>query len=130
MTKPGVSIKGLRRLYRILVHLAWCDGACSPREKEYLQSFKKQADLSDEEAQVLHEEAKQGVSLVLGKREAERELLVRCMLDLTLVDGVLSGPEQERLSGLGEVLGLSQHDLAVKIQERVRKSGRQLRPEE
>ena len=126
----GVTTNGVRRIYRILCHLAWCDGDVASAERSYLDRLREQFGIGDTEALELEAAGKLGEGLTMGKREDERALLIDCMIDVTMADGVLAAPEQKKLIKIGTKLGLSERTLAERILQRARAGGKRLQASE
>lgn len=124
--KDGVSSNGLRRVYRALCNLAWCDGQFDPREKEYLDAFRENYGIDAAEAAGLEQDGRDGNNLAISKRVAEQDLLLRCMIDVAAADKVVTAEEQDRLIAFGRTLGLSDAELAREIRERLTTQGKQL----
>lgn len=124
-----VSHNGRRRVYRVLAHLAWCDGEMHPSERALLDAFRDVYGLRPDEAAALEDEGRQGGGLSVSKRGAERRLLIDSLIDMATADGVLAGAEQERLLRFGRTLGLDEGEIAARVVERVDLQGKTLRPE-
>ena len=123
----GVSHNGVRRIYRVLCHLAHCDGEVASQERGYLDDFRRRFQIVDAEGTVLEAEGAAGQSLGVGRRPEERQLMIDTMIDVTMIDGVLSTEEQERLAKFAVTFGLDKETLAKKIVARIQGSGRKLR---
>lgn len=122
----GVSHNGLRRIYRVLCHLAWCDGDVAPTEREFLETFRAEYKIRDDEAATLEEEGKESKGLGVGKRAEERALMLDVMIDITMIDGLLATEEQERLAKFAVTFGLTPEELAARIVERAREKGKRM----
>jgi uncharacterized tellurite resistance protein B-like protein len=125
--KP-VSHNGKRRIYRILAHLAWCDGEVHAHERALLDSYRDLHEIRPDEAASLEEEGKRGGELGVSKRPSERTMLIDAMVDMAMADGVLVAAEQERLVKFGKTLGLTQQEIAKRVVERVGLRGKKLSP--
>jgi hypothetical protein len=116
-TRALVSPKGLRRVFRILCWLAWCDSELVLPEVELLETLREEYGLSQADASQLMEEAKRGESLRVGRRAAERELLLTDLVGVAAADGVLDPAQQRGLELLAPQLGYRYADLVRQIQE-------------
>jgi len=125
----GVSSNGLRRVYRALCNLAWCDGQFDPREKQYLDEFRAQHGISPAEGAALEQDGREGNNLAISKRPAEQELLLAAMIDVAAADKVVTAEEQERLIAFGRTLGMTDADLAREIRDRLVRQGKTLQKE-
>ncbi len=126
MTEEPLSHNGVRRVYRALCNLAWCDGEFDPREQDYLQGYRERFEIGPEEARALEEEGRQGLHLGVSKRPAEQALLATGMIEVTMADGVLTTEEQAKLVAFGKTLGLSQEMIARRIREWAEQQGKRL----
>lgn len=124
----GVTHNGLRRIYRVLCHLAWCDSDLAETERGFLNRFRERYGISLDEAEALEADGKAGKKLGVGKREEERALMLETMIDITMIDGMLAAQEQERLAKFASTFDLSREELAQRIVERASSSGRHIRP--
>lgn len=124
----GVSHNGVRRIYRVLCNLAWCDGEVADLERTLLEETRSRFKIEPYEAASLEAEGKEGNNLGVGRRDAERELMIDTMIDMVMVDGVLATEEQERLIKFGVTFGLDQAALAKRIVARA--GARRLRAKE
>lgn len=111
----GVSHNGVRRIYRVLCNLAWCDGEVADLERALLEETRNRFRIEPYEAASLEAEGKEGNNLGVGRRDAERELMIDTMIDMVMVDGQLVAEEQERLIKFGVTFGLDQTALAKRI---------------
>jgi len=125
----GVSFNGVRRVFKVLCHLAWCDGSVADIERDYLEGWVRQVGIGPEEARSLEDEGKRANKLGVGPRKAERTLLIDSMIDLAMADGILVAEEQERLVRFGLTIGLDESLLAQRIHQRVTASGKHLKPD-
>ena len=125
----GVSFNGVRRVFKVLCHLAWCDGSVVDSERVYLEGWFGRMGIGPEEARALESEGKRVSKLGVGPRKSERKLLIDSMIDLAMADGILAAEEQERLVRFGKTVGLSEAMLAQRIHQRVIDSGKQLKPD-
>ncbi|RMG12105.1 MAG: hypothetical protein D6731_14540 [Planctomycetota bacterium] len=124
-----VSHNGKRRVYRVLAHLAWCDGELHASERALLDAFREVYGIRPDEAAALEAEGRQGGGLSVSKRGAERRLLIDSLIDMATADGVLASAEQERLLRFGRTIGLDEREIAARVVERVGLQGKTLRPE-
>lgn len=115
-----VSLNGLRRVYRVLCRLAWCDGQVDPRERIVLETFCRRHRIARSEAEALEAEAAESERLRVGRKSAERELLIETMLEVVAADGVLDPAEQARLQRIARAVELPEAQLAARIAERMR----------
>ena len=110
-----VSPNGLRRIYRVLVHLASGSGRIGEDERRLLDGFCEDHAIAPKEARSLEREATEPGRISVGKRPAERELLIERALELIAADGVLDEDERRTLRKLAEVID---HDFA-ELEQRV-----------
>ena len=75
---------------------------------------------------MLEAEARVGDGLGVGQNPLEQRLMLEVMIDITMSDGVLNSEEQARLAKFAVTFGLSREELAAKIVERIRSTGRKL----
>lgn len=102
----GVTPKGLRRVYRVLSWFAQGDAFVDPREARLLAEVQREFGISEEEAIHLGHEASGAGQIRLGRRAAERDLLVRRLVQMVAVDGIFDPAEQHRLSLLAPRIGI------------------------
>ena len=125
-----ITPNGARRIYRVLCRLAWCDGELHPRERGVLDAFRQRYRIDFGEASQLEAEGQRGENLRIGKRPAERSLLLDSMIDVAAADGQLVAAEQKRLLDLATATGVGTEELVRRIQQRLSASGRRLQPGE
>jgi uncharacterized tellurite resistance protein B-like protein len=113
-----ISANGARRIYRILCHIAACDGHVDATEREILDDFVQRFDVSAEDAKRLEDEGRSGKGFSIGKSLIERELLFELMVDVAAADGVLHKSEEKRLVIFANSVGISRERLRGRIQER------------
>ena len=113
-----LSANGIRRIYRLMAHMACCDGEYDPREQKVLEEFLESFPIPAAEAEQLMLEGQRGENLSVGKNPVERELLFRLLLDVAAADGVLDKAEKKRLASLGKKIGISTEDLRHRLLER------------
>jgi uncharacterized tellurite resistance protein B-like protein len=123
----GVSHNGVRRIYRVLCHIAWCDGRVADQERSFLQLVAARFQIPEPEAAALEVEGGKGEKLGVGRRAEERALMVESMIDIAMADGVLATEEQERLAKFAITFGLSSETLAARIVSRLGEQGRKLK---
>jgi tellurite resistance protein TerB len=111
--RRAVSANGVRRVYRILCNLAWCDGEVDPRELDYLATFRAKHGISEAEAEELRAEGERQGALKLSKNADEQALLAESMLGLAAADGVVAPAERKKLDQLAKVVGLELSQLAA-----------------
>jgi len=102
----GVTPNGLRRVYRVLSWFAQGDHYLDPAETRLLLEVQRQFQISDEEAVLLAHQASGAGQIRLGRRAAERDLLVRRLVEIVTVDGIFDPSEQRRLVSLAPRIGL------------------------
>lgn len=102
----GVTPNGLRRVYRVLAWFAQGDDYLDPAEARLLRDVQTQFGISDGEASTLAQEAAGSGGIRLGRRAAERDLLVRHLVEVVVVDGIFDPSEQHRLEALAPRIGL------------------------
>lgn len=113
-----VSPNGLRRIYRLLANMAGCDGEVDRMERALLNGVAERFGLTAAEAAALEEEGFGGRGLKVGKRPAERELLVAQLIEMALADGVLDAAEAKRLEAFARKIGLPLEELKRRLNER------------
>ncbi len=128
MSDKPVSHNGKRRIYRILCHLAWCDGDMHATERQLLDAFVAHHGIRPDEAASLELEGKEARELGVSKRQSERVLMVDALIDLAAADGQLVAAEQKRLLKFGKTVGLSEQEVAARVVARVQGSGKDLSP--
>ena len=119
----GVSEKGIRRVYRNLCHMAWCDGDVAPAERRVLESLQERFGLRTDEAVSLELQGRASEALGIGKGAPELALFVSGMLDMAIADGVLATDEQARLIKMAKALKISEKTLLDRFREKVRARG-------
>ncbi|MGE0713558.1 MAG: TerB family tellurite resistance protein [Planctomycetota bacterium] len=112
-----VSFNGRRRAFRALAWVAWCDGELAAAEGEVLEAARRELDLGVAEARELLAEGRAAERLPLGRRAAEREVLLRWLIRVVAADGVLDPNERRRLEALAPLLGCRPQDLLRAVQE-------------
>jgi hypothetical protein len=117
-----VSPGGLRRVYRMLCHVAYCDDELDPRERAVLDAYRVRFGLGHTEAGLLEDEGRSGMSR-LGRDPLEQRLLLEAMVEVAASDGRLEPREERRLLKVAGAVGLSQAELVALI----RRSFRRLR---
>lgn len=115
-----VSLNGLRRVYRVLCRLAHCDGEVHPRERMVLEVFARRFKIGRNEASLLEAEANESERLRVGRKPAERELLVQQMMHLVMADRVLHPEEEKRLFRLARAVELPDDAMRRLIDQRLR----------
>ncbi|MCA8924129.1 MAG: TerB family tellurite resistance protein [Planctomycetes bacterium] len=113
-----LSANGVRRIYRLMAHMAACDGEYDPREQKVLAAFRETFPLSDDEARALELEGQRGEKLSVGKNPVERELLFELLLDVAAADGVLDRAEKKRLVAFAKRAGVSPAELQRRLEQR------------
>lgn len=110
-----VTPAGRRRIYRILCHLARCDGAVDPREREALEAQRQQLLLDRAEADELEAEAVRGDKLDLSKNPAEQRLLLEAMIAVVAADGCLDHEEQRRVLEISQLAGIPRQAVSERL---------------
>jgi uncharacterized tellurite resistance protein B-like protein len=113
-----VSANGLRRIYRLLAHLAACDGTVDAAERALLNGVAERFRLEAEEVQALESEGFAGKGLKVGRNPVERELLMMQLIEMALADGVLDPAEKRRLKAFADKVGLPREELRRRLDER------------
>jgi uncharacterized tellurite resistance protein B-like protein len=129
MSEQEVTYNGKRRIYRVLCHLAWCDGELHPSERDYLAAYAKANALRPDETASLEKEGRSGQGLGVSKRPAEREALIDHLIRIAMADGQLVAEEQERLVKFGGTIGLNEQEIAARVVHVASGSGRTLSPD-
>ncbi|MCO5168424.1 MAG: hypothetical protein M9894_18955 [Planctomycetes bacterium] len=112
-----VSASGLRRVYRILCHIAHCDQVLHPSERELLERYRARFGIPAPEAAALEEEGKRK-QIRLGRDAHEQRMLMWAMIDVAAVDGRLERSEHKRLMKVAGAIGLPQAELVALIRRR------------
>lgn len=110
-----VTPAGRRRVYRILCHLAHCDGEVDPREREALEAKRQELLLERAEADALEAEGKAGARLDLSKNPAEQKLLLDAMLEVVAADGCLGHAEQRRVMEIAQLAGIPREVVSERL---------------
>ncbi|MCO5170734.1 MAG: TerB family tellurite resistance protein [Planctomycetes bacterium] len=110
-----VTPAGRRRIYRILCHLAHCDGEVDPREREALEAQRQQLLLDQAEAAALEAEGARGEKLDLSKNPAEQRLLLDAMLEVVAADGCLDHNEQRRVMEIAQLAGIPRQAVSERL---------------
>ncbi|MBX3467134.1 MAG: TerB family tellurite resistance protein [Planctomycetes bacterium] len=112
-----VSASGLRRVYRILCHVAHCDQVLHPSERDLLEQYRTRFGIPPAEAAALEEEGKHK-QIRLGRHEHEQRMLMWAMIDVAAADGRLERSEHKRLMKVAGAIGLPQAELVALIRRR------------
>lgn len=112
-----VSASGLRRVYRLLCHVAHCDHELHPKERSLLERYRARFGIGETEASLLEEEGKRK-EIRLGKHSTEQHLLLCAMIDVAAADGRLEPREHKRLVKVAGAMGLPQAELVAMIRRR------------
>jgi uncharacterized tellurite resistance protein B-like protein len=110
-----VTPAGRRRVYRILCHLAHCDGAVDPKEREALEAQREQLLLDREEAEALEAEGQRAEKLDLSKNPAEQRLLLDAMIEVVAADGSLQHEEQRRIMEIAQLAGIPKQNVTERL---------------
>jgi hypothetical protein len=113
-----VSGSGVRRIYRLLCLVAYCDHELHPAERVLLEAYRRRFGIPPEEAAVLEEEGRGGRDVRLGRDPVEQRLLLEAMIDVAAADGRLEPKEQKRLVKLAGAMGLGQPELLALVKAR------------
>lgn len=114
-----VTPAGRRRIYRILCHLAHCDGAVDPRERECLEGKRRELLISEDEAKALEAEGASGEKLDISKNPAEHKTLLDDMIDIVAADGCLGHEEQKRVLEIAVMAGIPKAQVTERLVERL-----------
>jgi len=118
-TDPFATIG--RTLYRILCHIAHCDGEVHPHEWNLLQAYRDHFGIGLDEAEDL--EAMGAQSEEFGSfGEHEKAFAARALADVIAADGRLDENEVSRLSSLAGPLGLDVEAILADVRERLEDS--------
>ncbi|MGE0710680.1 MAG: hypothetical protein AB7N76_11815 [Planctomycetota bacterium] len=120
----GVSKEGMRRVYRMVCFMAWCDEELDDAEREVLDRLRGELGLSEVEAATLETEGREVDGLELGEDEAELKVLVDSLIDVAVADGKLVLEEQARLHRLAKMIKVP--DLVGRMAARIRERGTDL----
>lgn len=112
-----VSASGVRRVYRLLCHIAHCDHELHPRERALLDRYRQRFGLSLAEAASLEEEGKRR-EIRMGRHQHEQHMLMSAMVDVAAADGRLERSEHKRLLKVAGAIGLQQAELVALIRRR------------
>ncbi len=110
-----ITPAGRRRVYRILCHLAHCDGEVDPRERQSLEAQRQELLLDRAEADALEAEGKAGEKLDLSKNPAEQKLLLEAMIEVVAADGCLGHAEQRRVMEIAQLAGIPRHAVSERL---------------
>lgn len=113
-----VSGSGVRRIYRLLCLVAYCDHDLHPAERVLLEAYRRRFGIEPAEAAVLEEEGREGREVRLGRDPVEQRLLLEAMIDVAAADGRLEPKEQKRLVKLAGAMGLGQPELLALVKAR------------
>lgn len=112
-----VSASGLRRIYRLLCHVAHCDHELHPAERALLERYRRRFGIDEDEAALLEEEGKRK-QIRLGRHTHEQHMLMWAMIDVAAADGRLDRSEHKRLLKVAGATGLPQAELVALIRRR------------
>lgn len=112
-----VSASGLRRVYRILCHIAHCDHELHPSERALLERYRARFGIGETEAALLEDEGKRK-QIRLGRHDHEQHMLMWAMVDVAAADGRLERSEHKRLMKVAVAVGLPQAELVALIRRR------------
>lgn len=112
-----VSASGLRRVYRILCHIAHCDHELHPTERALLERYRARFGIGETEAALLEDEGKKK-QIRLGRHDHEQHMLMWAMVDVAAADGRLERSEHKRLMKVSGAIGLPQAELVALIRRR------------
>lgn len=112
-----VSAGGLRRVYRLLCHVAHCDQELHPTERALLERYRQRFGIGETEAALLEDEGKRK-EIRLGRSEHEQHMLMWAMIDVAAADGRLERSEHKRLLKVAAATGLPQAELVALIRRR------------
>ena len=115
--EEGVTPNGLRRIYRVLCWFAQGDYDLDPAEIRLLKSVQSEFSISDAEVESLAREARGEARIPLGRRAAERDLLVRYLVQIVAADGIFDPSEARRLARLAPRLDLDTAAVLRMIQD-------------
>lgn len=110
---------GLRRIYRVMCHVAGCDGDVAASEREVLSAAAARFGLEAGEAEALEREGLAGEALEIGASEPERAALITAMVDVAVADRRLDGAERKLLVKIAKELGLSLEALQAELLPRL-----------
>ena len=111
----GLDDDGRNRIYSLLFWMACCDEELHPREREALDRWAGLLGVSEQAR--LEEEVRQRTPLHLNATKPELDLLVRGLVEIVAADGVLDPAEQQRLSTLADLLGITQQAIEASLRE-------------
>lgn len=114
-----VTPAGRRRIYRILCHLAHCDGAVDARERECLEEKRRELLITEDEARALEAEGLTGEKLDISKNPAEHKTLLDDMIDIVAADGCLGHEEQKRVLEIAVLAGIPKAQVTERLVERL-----------
>ncbi len=112
-----VTQAGRRRVYRVLCHLAGCDGVIDAKERAVLDARKAEWALTPEEAAGLEAEGLAGERLDLGQNATEQRLLLDAMVAVVAADGCLDHEEQRRVLEIAAAVGLPVDEVKAKLMD-------------
>lgn len=112
-----VSASGLRRVYRLLCHIAHCDHELHPKERALLERYRTRFAIGEAEAATLEGEGKRK-EIRMGRHPHEQHMLMWAMVDVAAADGRLERQEHKRLLKVAGAMGLPQAELVALIRRR------------
>lgn len=112
-----VTPGGRRRVFRVLCWLASSDDDVDPSEARLLESLRHEFQITPDEAHSLAADAASGGQIPLGRRAAERDLLVRHLVRIVAADGIFDPGEARRLAKLAPRLGVDSAALIRLVQD-------------
>ena len=119
MTSNNLPPGGGERIYRILAHLAGCDGQVAVSERDLLERYRSRFGLSVEQARDLESECADDETLVLGTDPAERKLTVKAMAEVVAADRRLEQDESEQLRELLGRMGMQPQEVMTALMDRL-----------
>lgn len=103
-----LSSNGARRVYRILAHLAACDGELHPAERSVLAQYRVALGLEFDEASRVERQGIQADALPLGRRPTERRFLWEAAQHMVNADGRIAPEEADRLAKIAKSAGIDE----------------------
>ena len=110
----GLDDEGRGRIYSLLFWMACCDDELHAREREALDRWARLLQVAD--AAAIEEEVRQRTPLNLNATKPELDLLIKGLVEIVAADDVLDPAEQQRLSTLADLLGISQQAIQAALQ--------------
>jgi len=110
-----------RRLFRVLVLAAACDGAIQDEERELLEDHARRLGIQEPAMAALIKTAlaKGKIEVYLPKQPSDRERLLATTLDIIVADGLISASEERLFCRLAKGMGIANPRAKEMLSERL-----------